>query len=561
MFLTSLGRRVLLLVSVALLSFSAQSIESTIDFTVAPTDTLITLSATVLVSPDAWREVASLNRLRDPNRIKPGQVLKIPTRLLRVDARDARIISVSGDVRLGDRPAADGAIVHEGQSLETGTGGSAVIEMGDGSRVRLPPSSLAQVEASRQLGARAAASATGTAAAVGPTPPAPDGWFVGTLRVLRGSVEVLATKVLRARPLEVVTPTAVVGVRGTKYRVALDPEANNRSRGEVIEGLVRFDTTGGAGGTDVATGFAGVADASGAKPGLVKLPPAPDLSTVPLKFERALVRFALPGETSALRVQLASDAGFDKIVSDQRVEPGAEIRIADLADAQWHLRARRIDNQGVEGFDATRAFTLKARPQPPVYRSPRADSKQQVGDVEFAWVMNADAPLVQIQVAEDEAFTKIVAERDEVSDTSIHFTLKTAGTYYWRVSSVRPSGDHGPFGDPQRFELRPPAPMPAAAPSADGKGLSFEWSGRPQDKQHVELASDPEFKQIVAKADLTAPVWSVASPGPGRYYFRYRSIEPDGYVTPFSDKLVIDLPRDLTGLWWLVPFVAFGVAL
>ena len=58
-----------------------------------------------------------------------------------------------------------------------------------------------------------------------------------------------------------------------------------------------------------------------------------------------------------------------------------------------------------------------------------------------------------------------------------------------------------------------------------------------------------------------APVWSVASPGPGRYYFRYRSIEPDAYVTPFSDKLVIDVPRDLTGLWWLVPFVAFGLAL
>ena len=36
-------------------------------------------------------------------------------------------------------------------------------------------------------------------------------WFAGTLRLLRGSVEVFAAKVL-----EVVTPTAVVGVRGTQ---------------------------------------------------------------------------------------------------------------------------------------------------------------------------------------------------------------------------------------------------------------------------------------------------------------------------------------------------------
>jgi hypothetical protein len=560
--------RALLTIAALLLALSAQAAERTtapaaeptVDFTVAPTDTLTSLGVNVLASPDAWHEVAALNRLRNPDRIVPGQVLKIPTRLLRVDARDARVVSVFGDVRIGTQAVADGAVVHEGQSLSTGPGSSAVIEIGDGSHVRLPPSSLAQVKESRLLGARAdnAVATASTTASSGATPPPPDGWFVGTLRVLRGSVEVLATKVLRAKPLEVVTPTAVVGVRGTNYRVALDPEANNRTRGEVVEGLVRFDAAGNAGGADVAAGFAGVADASGAKPGVVKLPPAPDLSGVPARFDRPLVRFALPGETSALRVQVASDAAFDKIVSDQRVEPGAEVRIADLEDAQWHLRARRIDAQGVEGFDATRTFMLKARPQPPVYRTPRANSKQQVGEIEFAWVMNADTPMVQVQVAEDEAFTKIVAERDELTDTRIRFTLKTAGVYFWRLASVRASGDHGPFGDPQRFELRPDAPPPSAGHSADGKGLTFEWSGRPQDKQQVELASDPDFKQVVEKAELTAPSWAVTPPGGGRYYFRYRSVEPDGYVGPFSDKLVIDVPRDWTPLLLLVPLLVFA---
>jgi hypothetical protein len=561
------GRRSLLPVAAVLFALSAQAAERTaqtvtppaaeptVDLSVAPSDTLTSLGVDILGSPGAWREIAALNHLRNPNRIQPGQVLKIPVRLLRVDARDARVVSVSGEVRLGDQAVASGAVVHEGQSLSTGPASSAVIEMGDGSHVRLPPSSLAQVQESRQLGARAG---NAQATSGGPTPAAPDGWFVGTLRVLRGSVEVLATKVLRAKPLEVVTPTAVVGVRGTNYRVALDPEANNRTRGEVVEGRVRFDAAGHAGGTDVAAGFAGVADASGAKPGLVKLLPAPDLSALPEKFDRPLVRFALPGETSALRVQVASDAGFDKIVSDQRVEPGAEIRIADLDDATWNLRARRIDPQGVEGFDATRTFTLKARPQPPVYRTPRANTKQQVGDIEFAWVINPDAPRVQVQIAEDEAFTKIVEQRDAVADTSIHFTLKTAGVYYWRVASVRPSGDHGPFGDPQRFELRPDAAPPTGGRSADGKGLTFEWSGRPQDKQQVELASDPDFNQVVEKAELTAPSWAVTPPGGGRYYFRYRSIEPDGYVTPFSDKLVIDVPRDWTPLLLLVPLLVIA---
>ena len=76
------------------------------------------------------------------------------------------------------------------------------------------------------------------------------------------------------------------------------------------------------------------------------------------------MRFALPGETTALRVQVAADAAFDRIVSDQRLEPGTELRIAGLSDVTWQLRSRRIDGQGLEGFDANRSFVLKARPAP-----------------------------------------------------------------------------------------------------------------------------------------------------------------------------------------------------
>ncbi len=43
---------------------AADAADPIIDFTVARQDTLIVLSSQVLVSPDAWREVAQLNRLR-----------------------------------------------------------------------------------------------------------------------------------------------------------------------------------------------------------------------------------------------------------------------------------------------------------------------------------------------------------------------------------------------------------------------------------------------------------------------------------------------------------------
>jgi hypothetical protein len=195
----------------------------------------------------------------------PGQVLLIPTRLMRARPVPAKLVSSNGDVRAGDARAVEGGALSEGQTVQTGPGGSAVVELADGSRLRLPPSSLAQVISSQNRGTRPADAGPSTAANSGP---ARSGWFLGALRLLSGSVEVFAAKVLRGGPLEVVTLSAVVGVRGNGFRVGFSEAANGSARVEVVEGHVRF---------------------------------------------------ALPGETATLRVQVATDAAFDKIVSDPRV--------------------------------------------------------------------------------------------------------------------------------------------------------------------------------------------------------------------------------------------------
>lgn len=539
----------------AALTTGARAADPMVEFVVVRADTLIGLSRSVLTSPTAWREVARINKLPDPNRLLPGQHLRIPTRLLRGDAVSATLVSVTGEVRAGDAPAAVGARIAEGQSVQTGSNGSAVVELADGSRVRVPPSSLAEVAASRTLGGRLPADAAATAEEAAAAN-APSNWFAGTLRVLRGSVEVFATKVLRAKPLEVVTPTAVVGVRGTQYRVGFDEGASGRTHAEVIEGVVRFDTTGTASGADLQAGFGAATDAAGKTAIVAPLLGAPDLSGVPALFERPIVRFAPAGNDTPLRVQIAFDAAFDKVVSDQQVAAGVEVRVAGLDDAQWYLRARRIDTQGIEGVDATRSFVLKARPEPPASLAPRAGAKQAVGTVEFAWAPNVDAPRAHVQVSEDDAFTHLVQDRDNVDAANLRADIAKPGTYFWRLASVRPSGDHGPFGDPQRFELRP-TPEPAQiARSPDGNSLVFKWSGRPQDRQQVELARDPEFTQIVAKDEVAGSQWVLPTPARGgRYYFRYRSVEPDGFVGPYSERLMVDVPRDWSGLGLLLPLL------
>ena len=279
---------------VAVCHLGAHAAEPTTSYTVTAGDTLIGLSERVLVSPDAWQEIATLNRLSNANLLIPGRVLQIPLRLLRWTYADARLTAVNGDVRVDGRAATVAAPLSEGQSIETGPEASAVFELADRTRVKLAPSSLAQVVAGRRHAGTAAGdsgaagSSSGPSSSGGTSSGASNGLFSGALRLLRGSIEVFATKVLRAKPLEVTTPTAVVGVRGTQYRVGFEEAANRSTRTEVLKGLVKVETAAAspvsATGADVATGFGAAVDASAAAPAVVKLLPAPDLSATPQRF-------------------------------------------------------------------------------------------------------------------------------------------------------------------------------------------------------------------------------------------------------------------------------------
>ena len=519
----------------------AQAAEPVMSYTVTAKDTLIGLGRSLLADGASWPEVAHLNALRNPNLITPGQVLQVPLRLLRSAQVAAQVLSVEGDVRLDGKPVKAGDTLPPGQTLQTAAASSAVLLLGDGSRVKVAPLTETGLDEHRRFDLRPNAVAG----------EASEGLFASTMRLVRGSIEVLASKVQRAKPLEVTTPTAVIGVRGTEYRVHAQAA---RSGTEVLEGKVRADAND-ADGADVPAGF-GAALLAGVAPTVVALPPAPDLSGVPARFERPLVRFATPAQDAPVRVQVAADDKFERLVRDLRVAAGREVRIAGLDDGTWQMRVRRVDAQGVEGYDAQRAFTLKARPEPPAAMGPRIAAKMSVGTVPVAWAENLDAARYHLQVAKDAAFADKVLDADNLQGAKTDLKLDQAGTYHWRLASVRASGDQGPWGDAQVFELRPLPEPPAGGVAQDGKTLSLNWSGRAQDKQQVELAQDEGFTKIVSRQELTQAQWELPTPDvSGKVYFHYRSVEPDGFTTPWSSTLMIELPRNWNYLWILAPLL------
>ena len=313
------------------------------------------MSAESFSSPDDWKEIVILNKMKDPNAIQPGQILKIPTRLMKLFPLSATLVSTSGDVQLGGSKVGVGTAVPEGSKLQTGRNSSAVLELADGSRVTLLPNTLAELATSRSYGLR------GDTAASGST-----NWFSGLLRLSAGVLETLAAKnVKRSSPLQIETPTSLVGVRGTQFRVAFDDPASQNARTEVLEGNVRADNPAQGSGTDLTQGKGSVFNATVKAIAVVDLPKAPDLSKVPDLIFKPQALWPMPAATSykAFRAQIAGDGNFDTIVRDVVLKDG-NAAFADLPNGQWFARVRSIRDDSIEGYDSVKVVQVMIPPQP-----------------------------------------------------------------------------------------------------------------------------------------------------------------------------------------------------
>ena len=323
--------------------------EPSLVYTVRPTDNLIKFTRDMLVNPKAWPEVAKFNQLKDPDVLSIGQKLNIPLRFLKSKPANGKVISAEGDVTLGGSAMQPGAALADGAKIKTGPNSSAVIELGDGSRVKILPGSLAEIVSNRDYAMRDASRSGST------------NWFSGLMRLTEGALEALASKTAnRATPLKIETPTSVVGVRGTEFRVAFDDPLGKAARTEVIEGLVRADNPAQASGADLPRGTGAVVKPTEKEVKVVLLLPAPDLSGIPSEVLKPQGSWPMPtlAGARAYTVQIASDEQFDKIVRDLKVSTGSA-DLGSLPNGNWFARVRGIDAVGLEGFNSVKLIAVK----------------------------------------------------------------------------------------------------------------------------------------------------------------------------------------------------------
>ena len=488
-------------------------------YRVEPGDTVIGISQRKLVDPSLWRKLARLNQLRNPDLIFPGRQLRIPLDWVKRVATSAEVVEAGGGATVSAKRAATplraGIRVEPGAEITTAGDGFVTLRLADGSSVRIKSGTQMRVDALTRI---------------------PDTeQHQSLLRLIFGRLEVVAARLRGpATRFRIETPVGAATVRGTDFRVTGE-NGKPLQRTEVLDGRVAVAGRGSAAETAVEAGFGAMVDAAGSVSQPVALLAAPDLSKLPGLQERTLVRFRLDSleGAAAWRGQIGSAPGFSLPIAEV-VSASPELRFQDLPDGDYVLRARAVDVRGLEGRDAEHAFRLKARPEPPIPSTPPSNTKLRGVSVEFSWSENRQADHYRFQLAQDPGFAAIMSDIPAVRAVTHREAGPLApGTYYWRVGSIPPHGERGPFGDPQMFTLLPPPAQPEP-PRIGDNDVTFSWSGEPGQRFQFELARDDRFTVELTRHELTEPRVVLPRPAPDVWYIRYRAIDSDGYVGPYT---------------------------
>ncbi len=171
-------------------------------------DTLINVSQRYLKNPQQWPALRVINKLSDPNKLLPGEPLRIPLAMLKQRMAFAEVTAVSGSVQVLEtnstaRVLQVGNQLGAGAEIQVSNNSSATLRFADGSIVVMQPSSSMRLD-------RVSVYA--------------DGVMVDTgLRLHQGRIEVTANPRHGSKNrMQITTPSAVAAVRGTQFRVSVE---------------------------------------------------------------------------------------------------------------------------------------------------------------------------------------------------------------------------------------------------------------------------------------------------------------------------------------------------
>ncbi len=500
-----------------------------LSYTVQPGDTLQKLVDEYGVDSVQVEELRRFNRLKSTREIPPGTKIRFRLGWLKVKPLQVRALAVSGPVMVKRVDADDVDEVNKGDKfkpgevLETGKGGSVMLEFGDGSRLLLQGNSIMTFEVLEAYGDRSLPNIR--------------------LHLHRGRIETtVAPNRSPNRRFEIKTPAGSAGARGTRFRVGADSEAR-LLRTEVIHGTVAV--AGGGQELPVAENFGTVVEAGQAPVEPLPLLPGPDLGRMEVYYQRLPLKLTwdtLPG-AYGYRVQIASASAAEVMLVDTTTAIPS-LSIGELDDADYLLTVRAIDIHGLEGINASHRFTLDAHPLPPRLVTPASGSRLRHDRPQFQWQLSGDAVTYRFQLAANAAFDSPLVDVSGIRKGRFEIAEPLAPQrYYWRVASRDAAGEEGVFGDVYKFDIAiPPEPPQDISIRKTDTELKLQWHEiKPEYRYHLQLANDPEFSDLFFEQEIQETQITLPRPQQ-RVYMRMRTLDKDGYPGTFTRPVEIVAP-------------------
>lgn len=403
-------------------------------YTVKLNESYARIQQQYLASYNSIAVLAKYNKHPEDKKLQPNQVLNIPLKLLKKQAKPVEVVLVAGDVSLlankqkSTKVLTANSLLNQGDEVKTGTNSIAKLRFADASEVDVQPNANMQILQSFQY--------------------AGQGDIIIQLKLTQGRTEVKANpnRNFDSR-FQIETPSAVAAVRGTEFRVGAEGALALQ---ETLAGEVAFLASGEE--VLLTKGFGSAAEQGRAPLPPIVLPAAPDVSQFATIVDSVPVQFTLMPQTDAVAwvSQLALDAEFTKIINAQTVlaannQQSAVLDFADLADGQYYLKLRAKEVNGLQGNDALHAFKVMARPFPPNLVAP--DHGANVGGlpINLSWTFVEGGNSYLVQIAQDAEFSQIALARVtsfgqlQVSQMMLPPSLNvdvSPQQYYWRVSNL-----------------------------------------------------------------------------------------------------------------------------
>jgi hypothetical protein len=492
-------------------------------YVVQPGDTLLSIRAKFATGNVDWQSFAKVNKITNAKQLPVGKEIQIPIEWLASQSATATITAISGKATMNGQPVVAGTKVIENARISTEENSSVVIDLSDGSKLRVSSASTIVVDRLKQYHS--------------------DQIVEARVRLEKGRVEAMVSE-KRKKPLDVLTPGATAAVRGTHFGVTIaEVEAGApipQASVDVLKGNVAWTGVIAAGKESLSGGFGSSVSKTGSvSKAEVLLEPIP-LNAFPKEVTRVVSTLPFeqrPGAVS-YRVQVASDGAFDKLMYETIVlKP--EIVLITKNDGPHFIRVKAISNNMVEGLTATTSVDVQARPVSPDGLSPPNATAVYDKEVNVSW-LNTPGITYRVQTAQDPDFKNpILNSVTQLTDTKISLN---PGKTFWRVASID-NGKQGPFSDAKLIELKvaPKSPVPKTTDDVVELNADIALSEK-GNQLEVFLSKDAEFKNVFDIKKLTSSPAIFTLPG-GTFFIKTRYLiegfKPD--AVPFSPVQTLNM--------------------